>query len=373
VTGSPRRLLEVALLLLVAASGRGETGLDPHFDPGVVTGGCSSCHLGHGASRSPMLPAPQRDVCLSCHGTRAQRDRAIRAGKVTGSGEPRLLGSAFSQPYVHPISGHAFSAEEPGAVTCTSCHSPHRGHRDKATGLGPPGRQRRSPKNPSRFEYELCEGCHGSQGATTQSLSDISRLLHPGNPSYHPIEAPARDSSPSVIPSLAGREINCTDCHGNANPRGPRGPHGSTEPFILRAPYATLDGSPESPRTYALCYGCHRRQAVLNSSAFEEHGKHITDVRASCATCHTPHGSVGNRALIRFGEETAFAAVSPSVTTGRLRFVSGGPGSGACYLTCHGRDHGPEGYGALKPQLGPGGIPSAIDPFGPPRAGSSPD
>jgi predicted CXXCH cytochrome family protein len=111
----------------------------------------------------------------------------------------------------------------------------------------------------------------------------------------------------------------------------------------------------------------------LNSSAFEEHGTHITEVRASCATCHSPHGSVGNRALIRFGEETRFAAVSPSVTAGRLRFVSDGPGSGACYLTCHGRDHAPEGYGALKPQLGPKGAPSVLDPFGPPRAGASPE
>jgi predicted CXXCH cytochrome family protein len=360
----------VLALLLVATDGTGEVGLDPHFDPGVVTGGCVSCHLEHGTSRSPMLPAPQRDVCLSCHGTRADRDRSVRTGKVAGSAEPRLLGSVFSQPHVHPVSRHAFSADEPGAVTCTSCHSPHRGHRDPVAGTEPPGRQRRSTKNPGRFEYELCESCHGSQGATTQSLSDISRLLHPGNPSYHPVEAPSRDGSASVVSSLSGREINCTDCHGNSSPRGPRGPHGSTEPFVLRAPYTTLDGSPESPTTYALCYMCHRRQAVLSSSAFEEHGKHITEVRASCATCHSPHGSVGNRALIRFGEETRFAAVSPSVTAGRLRFVSDGPGSGACFLTCHGRDHAPEGYGAMKLQLGPTPTPALTSPL---RVGPGPE
>jgi predicted CXXCH cytochrome family protein len=368
VTGSRGLGLPLALLL-VAANGSGEVGPDPHFDPGVLTRGCLSCHLGHGVSRSPMLPAPQRDVCLSCHGTRADRDRAIRAGKVASSAEPRLLGSVFSQPYVHPISNHVFTADEPGAVTCTSCHSPHRGYRDPVAGTDPPGRPRRSSKNPSRLEYELCEGCHGSAGATTQSLSDISRLFHPGNQSYHPVEAPARDGSPSVITSLVGREINCTDCHGNADSRGPRGPHGSTEPFILRAPYTTLDGSSESRTTYALCYTCHRRQAVLNSSAFAGHGMHITEVRASCATCHSPHGSVGNRALIRFGEEAHMAVVSPSVTAGRLRFVSDGPGSGACFLTCHGRDHAPEGYGAMKLQLGPRAVPSIGGPLLSPRAG----
>jgi hypothetical protein len=316
-----------------------------------------------------MLPGPQRDLCLSCHGFSADRERAVREGLVSPVVEPRLLGPVLSEPYTHEISLEAFSTHEPGQVTCTSCHSPHRGSRQPSEDAMVSGRPRRSPKNPNRLEYELCEGCHGNRGATTQSLTDISRLLNPGNPSYHPVEAPSRDGSRSVNPSLAGREISCTDCHGNANPRGPRGPHGSSVPFILKAPYTTLDGSSESPTTYALCYTCHRRQAVLNASGFKEHGLHITEVRAACATCHSPHGSVGNRALIRFGEETHMATVSPSGATGRLQFVSDGPGSGACFLTCHGRDHAPEAYGAMKLQLGPSAVPSLLRPFGPAPAG----
>jgi hypothetical protein len=182
---------------------------------------------------------------------------------------------------------------------------------------------------------------------TTQSVTDISRLLDPGNPSYHPVEAPAAGTSPSGIDSLRGGQINCTDCHGNADPTGARGPHGSPVQYILLRSYNTIDG-PESEAAYALCYGCHDRQKVLDSAAFPEHGEHIEKIGASCATCHNPHGSVINRALIRFGEETIVSGVAPSPSTGRLAFESTGPGSGACYLLCHGRDHGPATYGSAS-------------------------
>ena len=90
---------------------------------------------------------------------------------------------------------------------------------------------------------------------------------------------------------------------------------------------------------------------MLSSSAFPEHRRHIVELKASCATCHNAHGSVQNRALIRFGEETVVAGVSPSGRTGRLAFDSTGPGAGNCYLSCHGEDHAPASYGSVRPAL----------------------
>jgi cytochrome c553 len=291
-------------------------------------------------------------------------------GRVSPDARPILLSRALDQPFVHPLSGQAFSEYEPGAVTCTSCHSPHRGMRTGGSGPAPSGRSVRSPKDPARFEYELCQTCHGNSGISTQNLLDISRLFNPGNRSYHPVEAPPFETSPSVVSALKGRQINCGDCHGNADPAGPRGPHGSTVPFILRENYNTVDGGGESPTAYALCYSCHEREAVLSSSPFPEHRRHIVEIQASCSTCHNAHGSVNNRALIRFGEETLLAGVSPSARSGRQGFVSDGPGSGVCYLTCHGYDHGPEAYGAMEALVQPE---SDLIPLGsktPPRIGS---
>jgi hypothetical protein len=48
---------------------------------------------------------------------------------------------------------------------------------------------------------------------------------------------------------------------------------------------------------------------------------------------------------------TLVSGVSPSLATDRLLFESFGPGSGACYLTCHGRDHAPEAYGSAAEML----------------------
>lgn len=217
-----------------------------------------------------------------------------------------------------------------------------------------------STRDPSDFEYELCEGCHGHQGVSTRSLLDISRLFDPNSRSYHPVKAPAVESSLSVDSDFSGREIGCTHCHGSSNLEGRGGLHGSAVRYLLRAGYATVDGESESAGTYPLCYGCHDRTTLINSELFPEHGFHIVTERTSCATCHNAHGSVENRALIRFGEETILAGVSPSVSTGRLAFESELPGEGTCYLTCHGFDHGPESYvgaaGGLEPLLGRPGL-----------------
>ena len=317
----------------------------PHMDPSRVPGGCPACHVGHGIPESPMLGQPVEATCLQCHGTLSDRNAMVTRNMLAGDATPPLLSSALSQPYVHPMETGATSASLATTSTCTSCHAPHRGSLD--AGEVPPGAPKRSPRNPSRFEYELCESCHGRAGVTTQDVTDISRLLYPGNPSYHPVEAPAAETSPSVIDSLKGGQINCTDCHGNADPTGAAGPHGSPVQYILRRSYNTTDG-PESEEAYALCYGCHDRDKILSSAAFPEHGEHIQEIGASCATCHNPHGSVINRALIRFGEETIVSGVAPSPSTGRLAFESTGPGSGACYLICHGKDHGPATYGSAS-------------------------
>ena len=346
----PRTALKLAAIAATLVCGL-VVAMDPHIDPSLVPEGCPACHVGHGKSGSPMLPAPQSEVCLDCHGSQGKRDRAVMRGRAGASVSPTLLSDAMAQPFVHPIDDHAYSRHDPGAVTCTSCHSPHRGMSELKGAADLSAVVKRSPRNPMRTEYEMCLDCHEMPGPPTGDPTDIGGLIDPRNPSFHPVESPSRDGSPSVAASMAGREINCTDCHGNANKGGTRGPHGSSVKGILGAKYTAIDGDAESEQAYGLCYACHARTAVLDSERFPGHRLHVTTVRAACSTCHNPHGSTSLRALIRFGEQPARALVAPSVTTGKLLFVSDSPGAGACYLSCHGYEHAPATYGGMAAEV----------------------
>lgn len=315
--------------------------LNPHLDSSVVPNGCQSCHAGHGTPGSPMLPSAQKQLCMSCHGGPASAVQKLAAGVLTPGARPSSI--AQRGAFGHPVDEAGFSRSK--GVTCASCHSPHRGMPERHGHDKPDGRKKLSPRDPRQFEHELCESCHGGNDATVRGATDIARRFNPGNASFHPVEAPAVSSSRSVAPSLTGKEINCTDCHGNDDRAGSAGPHDSSVRHVLRDPYEEEDGNAESASAYTLCYGCHDRESILRGDSFPQHAKHISDLRTSCATCHDPHGSVANRALIRFGQDSDRTKVAASQIAGRLAFVSNGPGSGSCYLTCHGYDHAPASYG----------------------------
>jgi predicted CXXCH cytochrome family protein len=283
-----------------------------------------------------MLITEDDDACLQCHDAAANDPGRKDELGMSTSARPFDIKNELQKPVRH------------GVARCVDCHSVH------GVELTPPGNvglvfsglKKGSTHRAFTDEAGLCLSCHSSVTSSSEDPSDLGRLFDPQNPSYHPVLAPGRASEvPSLINTLTVESIiNCTDCHTSDDPGGPRGPHGSQFGALLGARQILDDGNDESADTYALCYACHARGIVLNADAFPFHRQHVVDARASCSTCHNPHGAANARALIRFNDAVSSSRVSPS-SSGVLLFESVTQGSGACYLSCHGKDHNPLGYG----------------------------
>jgi len=123
--------------------------------------------------------------------------------------------------------------------------------------------------------------------------------------------------------------ITCSDCHGNDDKSGPKGPHGSNYEFILKENYI-MESTPESPYAYELCYGCHRRASILNDESFNAHKRHVIYGKVSCFVCHDSHGSRDNENLINFDTSIVY----PN-SLGQLNYIKLTPGKPRCFLNCH--------------------------------------
>ncbi len=319
----------------------------------VSANGCESCHRPHQAQ------APQRLLsfplseggCLSCH------NGNVAAGNIAAD---------FAKLSVHPVAATELHdpredlVNPPRHAECVDCHNPHAaaaggaqppsasGALKGVRGVGAAG----NPVAEVSQEYELCFRCHADSTARGAPL--VSRQVNQTNTrlefslsnlSTHAVLGPgANPNVPSLLaPYTASSILSCTDCHNsNSSPAaggtGPNGPHGSLYRPILVRQFAFADGSTESSANYALCYKCHSRSSILSDASFRLHQKHLSE-RASCSTCHDPHGVQNAPHLINFNTQV----VTPS-SSGRLEFVDRGTFSGSCYLTCHGENHNPQSY-----------------------------
>jgi predicted CXXCH cytochrome family protein len=354
----------------------------------VAANGCESCHKPHTATTaSRMLKDVEEKTCDACHGS-----SGVAAKNIAAEFNKTYRHPTYSvTPSVHDASespgGVRFKLPETSATTprhaeCADCHNPHASHAAAATapkgsgrlagvwGIDATGlRVEPSGTPPSVREYEICFKCHGDSAnkaqpsgpyppyANRQAAQFNKRLqFDPANPSYHPVEAPGRNTFvPSLIaPWTTSSIIYCTDCHDNdSGPKapipgiGPAGPHGSNYKHLLVANYQIDSGTlVESLTAYELCYKCHDRASILADRSFKKHNKHVVVAASPCSVCHDPHGisasqgnTTNNSSLINF--DTRF--VSPSAS-GLLRFEVTGVGKGSCYLNCHGFEHNPLSY-----------------------------
>jgi predicted CXXCH cytochrome family protein len=337
-------------------------GLWPNTDYATVgENGCENCHTPHsaGSEQRLLIYAFEEDNCLDCHdGTIASSD----------------ISAAISKPYRHAVqdfTGVHDAAEKftfgrvPKHVECSDCHNPHQTNADPSPGAGVVSGATRGVSGVSaadqevpsaHYLYEICFKCHGDSYNNVISTLPVTRQINElnlrlsfdsANPSFHPVETQGRNPDvPSLLPPFTATSIiSCTDCHSNSDQLGPPGPHGSDYPHILSNMYITDDNTPESPSSYALCYKCHSRSALLSDESFE-HRLHVVDQKAPCSACHDPHGisvtqgnALHNSHLINFD----LSIVSPT-PAGRLEYDDLGLFSGQCFLTCHGKLHNPTAY-----------------------------
>ncbi len=346
----------LVLCMLFSPLHAAQTAKSIHFDPKLMPDGCASCHLGFDFSDGGGAYK-----CITCHGPTsggiALSSRGIRLKDITKD---------ISKNYRHPVfdkkGAHTPREEKPETnssaprhAECADCHSPHYVAADNPY-AGLRGKKIGNLNAPITKEYELCYLCHADSANLPVKSTNKRVEFSINNPSFHPIEGEGKNlavislirpyrekkSSPSDVSIL-----KCADCHSSDDPSSPRGPHGSKYQGLLTDNYSTGDNIVESSFAYGICYKCHKRSSILGNESFISHSRHITGERGfkgggtSCYTCHSSHGSVENRYLIRFNRE--FVTDS---STGKLKFVEKGTNTfhGECWLTCHGVDHNPKSY-----------------------------
>jgi len=351
---------------------------------------CRACHRG-----MTMTLSGEESVCLACHGKDQARQEMVGKGhlKIVGGVPLANIEAELLKPYSHPtvtVNGvhrkfEALPEEVVNAARhaeCVDCHNSHLTEKG-APYRGLKGRRVGNFVGEIEQEYQLCYRCHSESANLPGTSTDKHAEFKVSNPSYHPVEGEGKNTYVISLrePYVAKKEgaggvsmITCGDCHGSDSPNGPRGPHGSTIPGLLKLNYQMEDGRPESPFAYELCYKCHDRTSILNNESFPYHALHIQGRMsgqggASCFACHDAHGSSQYQHLIRFDEKVVTetrggnlnnagvvtepksgnlnnAGVITNTWDGKLKYDAQGYSArhGACYLNCHGVEHNPKEY-----------------------------
>ena len=233
---------------------------------------CADCHNGHG-------------VKSGNHVVGGTNGNIIGANLLGGWGaKPSPWGTAGNSALVYTAVD--FTTQTPGAdnlegYLCVKCHSYY------SYGALP-------PNVPS-----------GNADGSIVSESDITADMNINNMAFHPVFAQGRNQ-PQVaanpnwplnslgltntfrymdFPGFGDRTgfynvkhdstITCSDCHGSHSSSDPKGPHGSSEKWVLRR------NETGSGTLVNFCYNCHRREVYGDenyiSAATDGNGKLLRD------------------------------------------------------------------------------------------------
>ncbi|RPF42479.1 putative CXXCH cytochrome family protein [Thermodesulfitimonas autotrophica] len=318
---------------------------------------CTDCHQSHGSDYPLLQRYPEDDPntdgeCLRCH----------NSSKVLGAPDIKsdLLLAAASHPTLTVTGAHQntedYTKLQKRHAECADCHDVHVATKDNAikgvSGAIPDYTKASLWSIPNSYtftkeithEYELCFKCHSffSYGSTPPTSpsggfteTDPSVEFNPNNPSYHAVIGESKIATYQYggqtyyYGKLTGgwsatSPMKCTDCHGS--PSGVRGPHGSPNAFILKAPwdpntddsgkYGTGGGLVSGGTSSHVCFKCHdydfyAKETYGNNEQYRSkfssylskdgcncgykynlHALHVGKKGYGCACCHgaIPHG-----------------------------------------------------------------------------------
>ncbi len=356
---------------------------------------------GHGSSTRMVWPGPEPPMrvefdaatkCVNCHDPHGwsdaqgevpqlglQREEKLCLGCHDGNPAGTDIAADLRKPYRHPVTDFTGRHTGPnetqpsdfGAVPlanrhseCEDCHNPHVSRADQSIpnadasklvlGVsrvsvlnGPAGTPPVYTFIPAsdtltapNAEYQLCFKCHSAWTTQPSGQTDLGMVLNPANPSYHPVEDVGRN--PNIAPESfapgwnANSITRCGSCHGS-DFGGAAGPHGSTNQYLLRAPYPVVLAS-RHMSSNEICFSCHNVDTYANPSALPSvragsrfnapgaahgHAEHVYQDNVPCNVCHVTHGSTTQPFLLVTGR-------TPGITS-----YTQTPTGGTCTTTCH--------------------------------------
>ncbi|WP_246265930.1 cytochrome c3 family protein [Aromatoleum diolicum] len=324
---------------------------------------CTDCHNPHRVTRNSLF-----------NGTGVNTQRTHTPGGTNGNLASGALRGAFG---IEPVYGSRSFFAVPNSFTektgdggqgastavastwvtreyqvCLKCHSDYAYSDDNVYPSGNSRPELASPGTPAaaternnytRYTNQAREfqapvthqGAPGSQGTDAGAGNNTNN-----HRSWHPVmditgRTTALRNGASANSWLApwnanvgNQTMHCTDCHGNATASGtitpsgtnPWGPHGSTNNFLLKGPWNTSSGSPD---TNALCFRCHSTvyangggtTGFRNSDRGDLHSYHREKVGSMrCNWCHVavPHGWKNKSFLVNLNDVGAEAGQSGS-------------------------------------------------------------
>ncbi len=316
------------------------TGAHDRVHGPASVGACGACHQPHTSKFPRLLNAQGRDLCLKCHvRTAVELDtRLVVHAPALGDcrvchdphatdhlallvEDPVVLCTQCHQDIAHTINT---ASTQHGAVTtkraCTNCHAAHAS--DHASLL------KDEPQN-------LCFECHNQSIPMPDGtkLVNMKKLIETGK-------------------SLHGAvtQRGCIECHEI---------HGGGHARLLVNEYPSELYYPFSESSYALCFGCHDKQLVMEASTSSAtgfrngtqnlHFVHVNKDRKgrSCRVCHDAHAA-NHEKHIR--DDVAYGPSGWKLPIRYEQLPDGGSCGGAC--------HTPYEYNRVKPIVYPPAAPA---------------